>query len=1156
LKNGLTLEILLKYLSAGVSLLEIGPDIQVVYLSDGFYQMTGAGKMPVPCRLEKIGIHPDYKQEYEMLLRQTAASGETKEHVHRIAGKAGKWIWRSVKIVRIDCADRYYPVVLELSEDISELMEKERSLRESNERLRVAFHQTPHRMWEVDIKARTFNQYNMDEQCCSRKTVIGDFPETLLKNKTVHPESADDFLKFAEKLLSGEDAGNENFIMRDPSNNCYDWVSLSYRMTYDRDGMPDKAVGVQEKLPGLSGIGAGIFPRRPLPEVMRRHLLVRMKVNLTADYVAEIWAEGSDKTAWSWGRSYSEIISMERSRWFARMEENKFQKRFLRKRLLKDFQEGKIWSTEEYRRIDAAGNIRWTSDLVNLVEDPKTHSVYMFACFMDTQKRHDWEVLAGKECSRSQESGLYDFATAKQIVNTLIGHGGDADCALSIIRIEGKTWFQENAEESRKTMEYISAALSLILGVDCIVSAWRSDSVFVFFPQAGARFDLKRRIEDAFAYLRVSMNDLPGMCQLRFVAGTVIDSIPDADLESMMIRAEYLCKLWKDAAMDTAAFPAEDEDWIWAGLQTENRESSILTDSCKTERPLNEKEQKAAFQCMTEMLRACSVEKSISGVLGCIGKYYGASRTYLLLLSDDQETVTMTHEWMAGGRQSISHIVSGIRLKKFPLLIRCMKEKKPIFLEQRQGNDGISGWNFTVFPMAKEEITGFLCVENGEDPPRDAVLVMTLMPYIQEEKRRFEILSGQRKITGEEGLSRLPNLNSYMKTVHSLNSDIYSSMGALSVDVPEYSALNSRYGFEYGKKLLTYIADMLKSIFGKAFIFRTWDAEFVVLYPNTIQEVFVSRCTRLYAILQRRYPKQTRIGYVWSEGVFQARNLVKEAQSIMRSEKQIPSGSRQSFCNQEISWKKFVPYFQPKIDMRSGKLIGAEALVRGIDKKGNILFPDQFIEKFEKDGSIRELDLFMIESVLRQLSQWKDRGIPDLKISVNISRITLFQPTALASILALQSRYPEIETDQIELEITETAGEIEKDSLARIVNDFRECGIGFELDDFGSGYANISVFSNIKFNAVKLDRSLINDLPGNEISRILVENITQICENFDMQCVAEGVETEEQREVLLQAGCIYGQGFYYAKPLPAGEFEKRYFKPAEKGRMNHEGGTL
>ena len=319
-------------------------------------------------------------------------------------------------------------------------------------------------------------------------------------------------------------------------------------------------------------------------------------------------------------------------------------------------------------------------------------------------------------------------------------------------------------------------------------------------------------------------------------------------------------------------------------------------------------------------------------------------------------------------------------------------------------------------------------------------------------------------------------------------------------------------------------------------------------------EVFISRCTRLRTMLQRRYPGQLRIGYTWADGIFSAKSLVKEARSIMRCEnvKEEP-GDRIAFLDnprfnvQEAAADgSFLAYFQPKIDMRDGSLAGAEALVRGIDKAGHIILPAQFIESLEKNGSIRELDLMMLEKVMEQLSEWKARGLPDVKVSVNISRFTLFNPTTLASILAIQSHYPEISPEQVELEITETAGDIEKATLASVIDGFREYGICFELDDLGSHYANLSIFSNIRFNTIKLDRSLINELPGNEISRMLIENIIHICRNVGMKCVAEGVENKPQEEALLEAGCIYAQGYYYSRPLPPRKFEEQYLKKEQQ----------
>ena len=125
--------------------------------------------------------------------------------------------------------------------------------------------------------------------------------------------------------------------------------------------------------------------------------------------------------------------------------------------------------------------------------------------------------------------------------------------------------------------------------------------------------------------------------------------------------------------------------------------------------------------------------------------------------------------------------------------------------------------------------------------------------------------------------------------------------------------------------------------------------------------------------------------------------------------------------------------------------------------------------------------------------------------------------------------------------------------LQDFVERFRACGLHMSLDDFGSQYANLSLFTNVKFETVKLDRSLIADLGGNPISRMLVRDLVEICKSCNMTCVAEGVETEEQISALLEMGCVYVQGFYYDRPLPADVFEQKYLRGGVPARINEAG---
>lgn len=1159
--NAIQLHTLLKYMDGGVCLLEAGKEISVIYASPGFCQMIGSSQklFQLPCSLEQVGIHPDYLEEYKKRIQEGLETGEVISHIQRIGGKNSRWIWRQARAVRLYYPDSREPLMLEVSTDISELMEKARQLRESKERLRIALGQTPHLMWEVDIKKRIYGIYDINSESCEDSTKMEDFPESLLENGMVHPDSAGNFREFARELLRGSDAGSGNFIIRDTANNCYEWIALSYHMTYDEEGNPVKAIGIQEKLPDITGLNSSYMARRPMPEALRHKLLARMQINLTADSVEYLWMEGRDRTAWTLGKSYSDILDRGENRLFFQWEGDEFTERFKRGNLLKAYERGELWSSFECRRISADGSIRWMTDLVNLQYNPKTESVYMFACFVDSQNRKQWEGMLTEEVPRKRPNGIYSQRTAAELCESLIALA-DGSCAMVCIEISGAEYLYENGSRSR---DFILLVLAYVLGSDCIVGQYEENVLTVFFPNAVSKFDIKRKIEDAMAFVRTAMSDTPGLDKVRFVAGVIMAQAGEADAEVMRMKAFYICSLWKNSAMDSVVFPGEDEDWTWINMRSNIREASLEEEKADT--PLTKDAQEAVLSCVTSMLTSDSLKASLDNALRYIGKYYRANRVYILSLSDDGQKVTMLYEWTGSGKYSIRQVMSGMEIKKIPLLMHCMKEGKPLFM--KSAGDGFlqnpkrdAYWRFIAYPLKREEeIKGFLCVENAQNHYTDASLLSTVIPYISNEYKRFHLHGEKQDSSTLDTLTRIPNLRTYMDVIHSMNSDRYSSMGAVALDIPNYSALNGEVSFEYGTELLLYIAETLNTLFGRGFIFRTWDAEFVVLFPNTILEVFAGRCTRLRTMLQRRYPHQIRIGYTWSDGVFFAKKLVKEAKAIMRCDEVrdampdragLLKGNWFNNTESSVLKKSYVLYLQPKVDMRDGSLAGAEALVRGIDEKGDIISPSQFIEDLEKDGGIRDLDFFMLESVLRQLSHWKKEGQTSVKISVNISRHTLFNPTVLASVLAIYSHYPDIPADQVELEITETAGDVETATLAGIVEEFRKYGIGFELDDFGSRYANVSIFSNIKFNTIKLDRSLIKDLPGNEISRIMVENIASICKNFGMRCVAEGVETKKQEEMLVNAGCIYGQGYYYARPMPVWKFEEKYLKKGKVGLLH------
>ena len=1162
-KSGITdtvaLGTLLHNMEAGICLLTVGSRITLTYASPGFYRMLGLedGSWRLPRELSEVGIHPEDEADYRRRLKEWGKAGGAFTHSHRISGDGRTWIWRRVRTICLDAKAEDGSLMLEISTDISDLIDKETLLRESYERLRVAFGQTPHLLWEVNIRSRTFSRYDANIQSCMTDTVTENFPDSLIENGVVHPDSASRFRRFGEEILRGNEGGSGNFIMKNQQNSRYEWVSLSYRMTCDRSGIPVKAIGIQEKLPNVSGGFSQQYPRRPLPEAVRHSLLGRIQVDLTDDRLMENWTEGMDRIGWTRGCSLSEQLAGQEQRGMLRGDREQLRKRFRRENLLEAYRRGEYWSSREYRRVDAGGNICWMRDTVNLTRDPDTGHILMKACFSDSEKLHQWEKLSEEKAEHTEAGGLYTRQAARGIVEGLMHKGCEYHCALALIYIAGGIDQLKEREPGQRLQDFIGTALALALGSDCVLGDYREDMILSYFPMAGSRFDIKKRMEDAFAYVRTSLRDMEGMDRLRLVAGVVIAYPEEAQYEDMVMQSAYLCNLWQNSAMDTVVFPEDNNDWMWKNLG--GNDQGFVKTSVASRQDHSEAEKEAALACMSGMLTAGSMDASARSVLGCMGRYYMADRAYILIFSEDRTTVTLLYEWLSGGKVSIRQTALGLQVSKIPVLVQCMKRKTTVFVEKPPQNPQQGGetWKFFAYPLETEKRpVGFLCVENPRIHMRDDGLLDLVVPYLLKEPTRFRGRSGENAGQGAaDRLCSLPNLRAFRRTGYDLTSDSYSSMGAAVLDVPNFSDINSREGFAYGRSMLLKILDTIESIFGKEYLFRLWDAEFAVLLPNTVLDVFNTRCIRMKTKLQRQYPGQIRIGYTWSDGIFSARSLVHEAQAIMRSET-VPALSDEKLMLtadvllanvSPVFIKRYIPYFQPKVDMRTGILAGAEALARGIDENGDIVSPSRFIETLEKSGGIRELDLYMLESVFRQLDIWRRKGLPLVKISVNISRRTLFGPTALASILAIQSRYPEVRSDLVELEITETAGDIETATMAEVINRFREFDIGFELDDFGSRYANISIFSNIRFNTIKLDRSLVKDLPGNDISKMMIENIAGICRNFRMECVAEGVETKQQKDVLLKAGCTLGQGYYYSRPVSARKFEERYLNMADKG---------
>ena len=1149
--NTIPLTGLLEHMESAVVLLELSQDIRILYVSPSFCRIVGIDLdgYTLPRPLSTL-VHPDDLPGLDQMLRDCLAGKQPAGHTHRISADGQRWIWMHIRASHIDY-DNPYPVMLVTATDISEFKSRELRAQQVIQQLQTAFEQTTQSLWEVDMGSRVFSSFNHGY---AHRVIHEDFPGGLLRSGWVHPDSIPRFQEFAQELLKGRMQGYGNFILRHKGTGAYGWAVMSYRMICDDAGQPLKAVGVFEHLPqGAAGQMDRTILARPMPHALIPYLTLGLRANLTQDTVHTLWLEGKNYSSQGREESCNGTLQAEAEKIFSFDERKNLERYFDREALLALFAQGERWIRLEYRRVDGGGDIRWVRHIVNMSQSVQGQDVFLFVYLVEIPGRKREEAALGQRRVRDADTGLYTPGITRGLVEGYLSQASGEECALAILQMGEAKWFRAPSGVGRHTNGYyVASALSVAIDPACILGLYNQGRLLVFFPQLRSRTEVKRHIEEAFAFVRLALADTLPLDALRFVAGIACAPASSDGFSSMSAQGARLCQMWQNAPSDTVALPQEGEDWFWGEMQRTKRDDLITVHHTEMDRPLSEGEKDVALRCVSAMLSAESMDASIRSVLSYIGAYYRADRVYVLTLAENRHVVTMPYEWISQKKHSIQQAVSGMLLERFPLLKRCLEERAPIFLTRSMSSPLDDGkgeiWHFTTLPLVEEgNIIGFLCIENSRDHPADAALFSTLIPYIVREQKRFH---ARLQMPGDNAgvfLSDMPNLRSYMNIIYSLNSEVYSSLGAVCLDIPGLSAINSNLGFEYGSKLLWYVSKTLTDIFGRSFLFRTWDAEFVALCPDTTRQVFLGRCTRLRTMLQRRYPRRLRIGYSWSEGVFTGRDLVNEARAIMRCERVEAAEDildREDVApDQSIQLSRFLLYLQPKVHMPTGRLLGAEALVRGVDPSGQLISPDHFIKQMEKDGTIRDLDLFVLDHALSLMERWRTRGLALVPLSVNFSRRTLFDPTAPASVLAIQSRYPMIPPHMLEMEVTESGVSVDWQSLDDALERFRVFGIRLSLDDFGSEYANISIFTNVKFDSVKLDRSLIAQLPNNPKGQMLVRDLVSICHTYGMICVAEGVENRTQIAALTQAGCGYGQGYYFDRPMSAQDFEKKYLRP-------------
>lgn len=436
--------------------------------------------------------------------------------------------------------------------------------------------------------------------------------------------------------------------------------------------------------------------------------------------------------------------------------------------------------------------------------------------------------------------------------------------------------------------------------------------------------------------------------------------------------------------------------------------------------------------------------------------------------------------------------------------------------------------------------------------------------YVEiEERERVE--KRMAYLAEHDWLTDLANRNSLMEQLSEFFTQAEqhgNHVGALFIDLDNFKEVNDALGHSVGDELLKRVATrLLRLAPSHSCLARMGGDEYVLAIANIdgIQTLTDYAEKILSALDTHFYVDEYEIFISASIGVALSQPNLDTAESLIRNADTALYRAKESGRNSyhiysevlhhelnermelmkrlrhAVEHNKLSVFYQPKVDMQSRRIIGAEALVRWIDDDGKIIGPDKFIPIAEDTGLIIPISEFVLRSACKQLAAWHALGFNELSMAVNLSGKQLQSPDLVAQIMAVVHE-TNIPANALELELTEQVFIENIQSHTNFMHAIRERGISLAIDDFGIGYSSLSYLKHFPVTALKIDRSFVQDLPQDKDDATLTQTIINLAKSLDIGLVAEGVETEAQVEFLLDRDCSIGQGFLFSRPIPAEEF--------------------
>lgn len=576
--------------------------------------------------------------------------------------------------------------------------------------------------------------------------------------------------------------------------------------------------------------------------------------------------------------------------------------------------------------------------------------------------------------------------------------------------------------------------------------------------------------------------------------------------------------------------------------------------------------EKKLLDCIENLVMNDDFTAAVNSGLTTILEYYDADRTYIFEFQWKENLTRNTYEIC---RDGISPQIENLQTVPVDVVARWVdsfedqEQNTIIFIgdvdalkddpTHRLEYDCLHPQGIKSLIAVPIFINGKLHGFLGIDNPRshmDALTLLTQLTYIIANELQKRLLTeALTKKSYQDPLTGLNNRLAYDEMLDHLRGKEFP-VGVGFLDINGLKWINDTLGHDMGNKVIQKICTILNEHIEQQYIYRISGDEFVMIWPDVDYKVFMSAAKKLEAALFAE-KNIASFGFVWGKeedtgiAVRKAEKAMQTAKNKFYAANAELKDSRPGYLDallQEFRDSTFIPYLQPLYSIQYNRVYGAEVLVRKIDPHGNIHTPVEFISIMECEHMISMVDFTMLRQACELIQKWKPVW-PDIVLNVNFSRNTLMEPDFLERIDQILSETG-ADPAQLIFEITESSQNIQLESLCSLLDEVKQRGISLAIDDLGTEAACLEMLYLPQISVAKIDKSLIDKAEHIDREQIVIRHLVDLCHDLNMRCVAEGIETDSQIELLKKLGCDKLQGYKIGKPMLSEDFLRQFGESA------------